>query len=347
MPKKEADPVPAVQTVSGPSARYWSTYQLAFLAVLAFALVAAAAGVVFSLLQATPPAEGEIPASTLSLAPTAPAQGESRILGSLPAELGEGSGIAFSPSQNLIWVHNDDPGPAVLFAVDLDGRLRGSYEISGVAVMDFEDLNLAPCPSQEAASCLYIGDTGDNERIRPEARIVAVTEPVVGGRGPELVGDVRFSYADGTPRDIESLAVADGRILLVSKGQEGRSDVFEVRVDAMRQGGEIGAPVTARHVATLDLDTSDDQNRPTGAAVSPDGSTLGVRTAQTMYRFSLEDLTAPPVSCPIGADEPQGEAVAFLDDQRVLLTGERGGGSAPAPIVELACPASGSGPDQQ
>ena len=340
--------MPTVQAVSGPSARYWSTYQLAFLAVLAFALVAATAGVVFSLLQATPAAEGEIPASTLSLGgPSAPAQGESQILGSLPAELNEGSGIAFSPSQDLLWVHNDDPGPVVLFAVDLEGRLLGSHEIADVTVLDFEDLALAPCPSEEAASCLYIADTGDNERIRPEARIVAVTEPVVGGSGPELVGDVRFTYADGTARDVESVAVADGRILLVSKGQEGRSEVFEVRVDAMWQGGEIGAPVTARHVATLDLDTSDDQNRPTGAAASPDGSTLGVRTARTMYRFSLEDLTAPPVSCPIDVDEPQGEAVAFLDDERVLLTGEGGGGSTPAPIVELACPASASGPDQQ
>jgi hypothetical protein len=88
----------------------------------------------------------------------------------------------------------------------------------------------------------------------------------------------------------------------------------------------------------LGIDVTEERNRPTGAAISPDGRSLAVRTAQTVYRFMLDDLAAAPLACPIGSDEPQGEAIDFLDDGTLLLTGETGPGSGGAPLLELECP---------
>jgi hypothetical protein len=331
-----------------PSTRFWSTYQLAFLTILAFALVAVTAGVVFDVLEAPPDGETSPPVSENSEESTDRVRASgTRILGALPPELDEASGIAVNTESGTVWAHNDDPGTATLFAIDMEGRLLGAYDVPGVRVTDLEDVDRAPCPGTDRArSCVYLADTGDNDRIRTASQIIVLVEPSAADAEVEVVGSTIFTYEDGRGRDVESLTVSGERLLLVSKGQEGAAQVFELGlealapVDAASSVEPAGSPAIARHIGTLSIDVSDDTNRPTGAAVSPDGASLAVRTARTVYRFSLEDLEAAPIACPIGVDEPQGEAIDFLDDRRVLLTGEKGSGAEPAPFVEIECPGS-------
>ena len=68
----------------------------------------------------------------------------------------------------------------------------------------------------------------------------------------------------------------------------------------------------------------------TGAAVSPDGDVLAVRTYSSLHFFrlrgdSLPSPLTPPEGLTIPFVEPQGEGVAFLSPDLLVLTSERGG----------------------
>ena len=77
----------------------------------------------------------------------------------------------------------------------------------------------------------------------------------------------------------------------------------------------------------------------TGAAFSPAGSRLVVRTYNELffYKYARNGklrLDGPP--CWIGAVEPQGEAVDFLDERTLVLTSE----SLPTqvgPVLRVSC----------
>ena len=86
------------------------------------------------------------------------------------------------------------------------------------------------------------------------------------------------------------------------------------------------------------------ENRATGhgAAVSPDGKTLAVRTYYEVFFFGLvseggqsrwRDLQRP---CALGDAEPQGEAIDYLDANTLILTSERSRGR-PGTIHRLQC----------
>lgn len=80
-------------------------------------------------------------------------------------------------------------------------------------------------------------------------------------------------------------------------------------------------------------------NSVTGAAVSPDGRTLVVRTylELSFYRWGEGRAQRIDPSCWLGPREPQGEAVDFLDDTTLVLTSEARFGRS-AMISTVRCP---------
>ena len=72
----------------------------------------------------------------------------------------------------------------------------------------------------------------------------------------------------------------------------------------------------------------------TGADVSPEGTTLAVRTYYEVFFFqAMKDGDAvswrgPGQPCFLGDAESQGEAIAYLDRDTLVLTSERGRGAA-------------------
>jgi hypothetical protein len=67
----------------------------------------------------------------------------------------------------------------------------------------------------------------------------------------------------------------------------------------------------------------------TGAGVSPDGRVLVVRTYSSLHFFrlrgdSLPTPITPPTGLTIPVVEPQGEGMAFLRPDLLVLTTERG-----------------------
>ena len=160
----------------------------------------------------------------------------------------ESSGVAVSHAfPGVLWTHNDSGDGPYLYATDLQGADRGALLVPGAQAIDWEDIALAPCPllfllqprpRQYAATCIYLGDTGDNLEERPFVTVYAIPEP----EPPEGPGDtlgtsrapavLRVRYPDGA-HDVEAIYVSprDTAVYFVSKGARRGSAIRLYRVD--------------------------------------------------------------------------------------------------------------------
>ena len=242
--------------------------------------------------------------------------------------LKESSGIAVSRRQpGVLWTHNDSSDGPHLYATNLQGADLGFFRISGADAVDWEDIALGPCPTDTpGGECLYIADTGDNRERREGVVIYIMEEPadVPGaGRWREYGGQVRrlvIRYPDG-PQDVEAMAVdTAGNLLLVSKGRSGPIKLYRVAANSVR-----AEATEARPVPGFELVPRRSLGRlATGAAVSPGGSQLAVRTYTEIVFFNWDGQRATPrgLPCFLGIREPQGEAIDFLDEETLVLTSE-------------------------
>lgn len=275
----------------------------------------------------------------------------------LPPEVPESSGVApgvtepgEAPGSRLLWTHNDSGWPAELFGVDPEGELLEEVRVAGAENVDWEDLAVGPCPADnpwgaEGSRCLLIADTGDNRERRDHLVLYRVPEPAP--------GDTVTAPADAFPlvlphgaRDIEALLLLpDDRVLLVTKG---RSDPLEVYRSPAPLGTARAAAADGRIPMERVQALSDGPvwlpNMVTGAATTPDGRLGVVRTYQTLQFYRI-DADAPEPLIPVDgglvnlrpAREPQGEAVAFLPGNRLVLTSEAGPFGRRGQMTLLGC----------
>lgn len=286
------------------------------------------------------------------IAPAAPAQdslpAQIERVGTLRARrLVESSGVAVSRTYpGVLWTHNDSGDSATVYAITLAGDLLATYRVLGAMAFDWEDIDVTTCPGDRAAQCLYIADTGDNSERRKAPTIYVVPEPhpPTGGTGgdtlfTERAHATRVIYPDG-PRDVEAIAVDPrGNTLLISKGRVGIVEVYRLPRSALTRDS-----ARAVLVDTLPMIPQHTLGRfVTGAGFSPSGERLVVRTYTELYffRYSRTGRLVPEgPPCWLGAVEPQGEAVDFLDDQTVVLTSESVRGQL-GPILRVTCGTSG------
>ena len=183
---------------------------------------------------------------------------------------------------------------------------------------DVEDLARGP------DGTFWLADTGDNRKQRETVALHAVTPD-----GETTL--YRLNYPDGA-HDAEALLLdRSGVPYIVTKNVLGRSDVY-------RPVGPLASPgpVALEAVGSLSLDSTDTRGGPvgstgsvlvTGAASTPDGSVVAVRTYTDAYLYPAPDgdivaaLGREPVRVPL-ADEQQGEAIAFTPDGTLLSASE-------------------------
>lgn len=273
-------------------------------------------------------------------------------LGTLPAELNESSGLAVSRTQpGVLWSHNDSGAGPVLYAVDQSGRLLATIPVANADARDWEDVASGPCPAGVAVTpdvCLYIADIGNNDRARETLTVYIVVEPMLTGEGQESLTvaarSFRFRYPD-QPHDAEAFAVLpNGDATIVSKDRTGSIGFFRLSRDGIKRALASGEVLTAEDWGDTGIVPDARIGRlVTGAAVSPDAKTLAVRTYSEVFFFGAvvadqgvtrwRDLGRP---CFLGNAEPQGEAIAYLDEETLLLTSERARGR-PGVIHRLRC----------
>lgn len=133
----------------------------------------------------------------------------------------EASGMTHSQREaDLLWVVNDGGHPAVLFAIQPDGRDQGMVAVEEAVNTDWEDLAGF---AWQGKPYILIADVGDNQSAHDTRRIYVVPEPVrqaAGGFPPRIAIEWQFDfrYEDG-PRDCESVGIdSQGQqILLITK----------------------------------------------------------------------------------------------------------------------------------
>jgi hypothetical protein len=146
---------------------------------------------------------------------------------------------------------------------------------------------------------------------------------------------VRIHYPD-RPRDVEATWInPDGSVELVSKGTSGPIVRYLIPASGLKRD-----KVTAELVDTLPISPVFPLGRlVTGAAISPSGRRVVIRSYTELYFFIRKDdrqLTQDGAACWLGPLEPQGEGVAFLDEDTLVLTSEAARGQ-PSPIHRVKC----------
>jgi len=246
-------------------------------------------------------------------------------------DLVEISGIAASRMQDVIWAHNDSGDTARVFAMGLDGSALATYALNGAEAIDWEDMAIGPGP-EDGIDYLYLADIGDNASVRPAIAVYRAREPEFDPAEPSLTVDadaIALTYPDGA-HDSETLLVdpVTGDLFIVTKDiLGGPSGLYRASApDAS------GGSIVLERVAVIDFAALSPRrevpadagplpmalgNVPTGGDISPDGSTIAIRTYGTVWLWHREPGTTiadafadAPCEGP-SAIEPQGEAIAF------------------------------------
>lgn len=255
------------------------------------------------------------------------------------------SGVAVSRAQpDILLAHNDHDRP-VVYALDFEGREHARFTLEDAAANDMEDIAVGPCG---AATCVYLGDIGDNNAQRAEYAVFRFQLPEV----PATPGSVsltpaferfRFTYEDGS-HNAESLMVGpDGSVYVVTKlasGSGGRvaatgpSSIY--RLPASLREDSVA---TATKLVTLPV-PADGDFAASAAAAHPCGLGFVLRTYDKVYEFTapagmgFEAAFATEPRVVAMPDEPQSEGIDYLADGRGFATSGEGSGAA---ILQTDC----------
>ena len=252
----------------------------------------------------------------------------------LPGQVYETSGLAISSDATVLWTHNDRGHEPFLYAVAANGALRARVAVTGTAPVDWEDIEAAPCAS---GRCLYIADIGDNDTAREHITIYEVTEPALGDQRATARA-MSARYPDGAHNAEAMFMLPGGDAYIVTKGNDGPTALYR-----------FPAGMRARRDAVLErvrgpmAQARQRRDYVTGAAATPDGRWVAIRTYGALYIHAAEDLLSGTGGEPITVDltplgEPQGEGVAIADDGTVWLSSEAEGGGGGAPrLARLSC----------
>jgi hypothetical protein len=229
------------------------------------------------------------------------------------------SGVVASRAHSgVLWAHNDSGDEARVFALRAaDAAHLGTYAVVGATARDWEAIAIGP---HGGADAIFIGDIGDNERVRAAIDVYVVPEPAVSAEQSFTAADapgaitVTLGYPEGA-ENAEALLVdpASGDLYLLTKSDTGVSDVY--RKAAPHVADEVAV---LERVATL-LPRPGDPHV-TAADISPDGARILVRSYDRAFLYLraagssvAAALAAAPCDVP-HADEVQGEAIAFAAD---------------------------------
>lgn len=244
-----------------------------------------------------------------------PAGKEETPLGEIQdTEITETSGIGQSYRQtDRIWIHNDSGDRSLLYAVTNSGTLLGKVDLN-IEAVDWEDMSTIQM--EDSPPYMYVGDIGDNNQEREEISIHKIREPV------HFAEEVFFQtytlqYPDN-PHNAEALVVhpITGVVYIITK------DVHSTQIFKVHENEQILEEMNRFTFAEMDMEGSP---LVTAADISPDGSTLLIRTYTHIWALDATILEGNELSrsCAMpGPVEEQGEAITFINQDEYISISE-------------------------
>ena len=223
------------------------------------------------------------------------------------AGIRESSGIVASQQfDGVYWTLNDSGNPAVLYATKRNGELIQEIKVRGTRNFDWEALGI------DDKGQLWIGDIGNNSRMRFDLNVAVVKEPnPFTETETEVIAKYPYKYP-GNNVDAEGLFIANGIPYIVSKEQ---SNAVLYRFPKLKTGEK---QVLER------VGEFDEARLVTGAGISADGKRLAVCTYNSLWVYEItgdnlaQAIKSKPWKLPHSF---QGEAICF-EGNNLYLTNE-------------------------
>lgn len=269
------------------------------------------------------------------------AYGAPRITGRIESkDITESSGLAASRCQpDVLWTHNDSGGGPFIYAIDTKGKSLGTWTVTGAKMTDWEDIAGFKGPKGECF--VYIGDIGNNSRVRGEFTIYRVREPLASDGSSSKkdpletaqADSLRFSYPDFR-HDAETLMVhpETGAIYVMTKRISGAAAVYKIEPNF------DGGTQQAKRLADISVPAIPNGFL-TGGSISPDGKRAVICDYFGAYELVLPDgvkdfdeIWSEKASIISLGEREQGEAVAYsADGNSIFATSEKKN----SPIIEV------------
>jgi hypothetical protein len=199
-----------------------------------------------------------------------------------------------------------------------------SIQYSGAGPRDTEDLAVSP-----DGKTLWIADIGDNpDSTERRSSIGLWSMPVDGSKKPTIH---RLSYPDGK-HDAEALLInGDGTPIVITK-TGGKAGLYSPAAGTMKANNETPVAMTKVGDVTLPKTTTDNpfgaigRLMVTGAARSPDGSKVALRTYADAFEYDVSGgdvvkaLTGGSPRVTALVSDQFGEALTYSADGKSFLT---------------------------
>jgi hypothetical protein len=250
-------------------------------------------------------------------------------------EITESSGLVASRcNKDVLWTHNDSGDAAFIYAINVKGEKLGTWKVSGAKNNDWEDI--ATFKNEKGECFLYIGDIGNNERLKTQFTIYRVKEPRVSGadktssrKNPsetETAEAIKYDYPD-MRHDAETLLVhpQTGDVYVLSKSLSSASSVYKLpknydlnKTNRLEKVADFTVPAFPNGLLT-------------GGEVSQDGKRVIVCDYFAAYEIILPEKAKSfdeiwrekPLIVELG-ERTQGEAVCYsTDGKSIFATSEK------------------------
>ena len=248
----------------------------------------------------------------------------------------ESSGIAASRTNpGIYWTHNDSGDGPLVYAFDATGESRGVFRVAGAQARDWEDMAIGPGP-ERGQSYLYLGDIGDNDKVRTEIVVYRVAEPKLTPadktstkarpKTTAAADAIRLRYPGGK-FDAETLLVhpVTGNLYIITKAMLANAVVYEAAAPLVS-----GQVTTLKRVAEIKV-PSLLGGALTGGSISPDGHRVALCDYLQGYEVVLprssknfNDVWKQKITGFNLGQREQGESITYRADGKALLATSEG-----------------------
>jgi len=252
--------------------------------------------------------------------------GQLNLVGHLPGDLEEVSGMEMIPNSDQFWMVNDGGNHPRMYVVNAKGKIEKTLYIEGKNE-DWEDL------TKDAEGNVYIGDFGNNENDRKHLKVYKLAANDVAKKKNIVPEVIAFSFPNQKkfpPKkkdrhfDVESFFHYNGYLYLFTKSRVkknyGRTDLYKIPATSGTHEAEFISTYT-----TCD----DTECWITSAAISPDGKKVVLLSHETVWQFTDfkgDDFLSGKMTKFNLDHKSQKEGICFKDNTTVYITDERSHG---------------------